>query len=323
MTTEYPTPGQNLARNRVWGDFLTAGSLGIRGSQDYVRKAGATARQMLIEAAAKEWGVAPAEISAAKSVLNHKASGRSATFGAFAAAAAKIEPPKDVKLKEPKDWKIIGQSLLRLDTAGKVNGKLVYGIDLKLPGMLNAAVRDCPVFGGKLVSFEAAKVASMPGVRHVVRVGATGVAVVADTWWQAKTALDALPVVWDEGPNKLASTAAFAEVLKEGLTSDKDVFTGNKNGDALAAIAGATTKVEAVYSYPHQNHTTLEPMNATALWTSSKCEVWCPTQNGEAALGLQRLQRSYHQANVTSTKRASAEASADAVPPKIMSRRPF
>ncbi len=187
-------------------------------------------------------------------------------------------------LKEPKDWKVIGQSLPRLDTAGKVNGRLVYGIDLKLPGMLNAAVRDCPVFGGKLVSFDAAKVASMPGVRHVVRVGVTGVAVVADTWWQAKTALEALPVVWDEGPNKSASSAAFAEVLKEGLTSDKDVFVGNSNGDALAAIAGAATKIEAVYGYPHQNHATLEPMNATALWTAGKCEVWCPTQNGEAAL---------------------------------------
>ena len=175
-----------------------------------------------------------------------------------------------MRLKDPKDWKIIGHPVPRLDTAGKVNGSLVYGIDLKLPGVLNAAIRDCPTFGGKLMSFNADKVASMPGVRHVVRVGATGVAVVADTWWQAKTALDALPVVWDEGPNKSASTVAFAEVLKEGLTSDEDVFTGNKNGDALAAIASAARKIEAVYGYPHQNHATLEPMNATALWTSSK-----------------------------------------------------
>lgn len=284
VTTEYPTPGQNLARNRVWGEFLTAGSRGIRTSQDYVRKAGASARLMLIEAAAKEWGVRSAEITAANSLLSHEPSGRSATFGAFAEAAAKIEPPKEVKLKDPKDWKIAGHSMPRLDTAPKVNGSLVYGIDVKLPGMLCAAIRDCPTFGGKLVSFEADKAASMPGVRHVVRVGGTGVAVAADTWWQAKTALDALPVVWDEGPNKSASTASFAEVLKEGLTSDKDIFTGNKNGDALAAIAATPRKIEAVYGYPHQNHATLEPMNATALWTPEKCEVWCPTQNGEAAL---------------------------------------
>ena len=284
VTTEYPTPGQNLARGRVWGEFLTAGSRGIRMSHEYVRKAGAAARTMLIEAAAKEWGVPAAEITAANSVLSHKSSGRSATFGAFAAAAAKIEPPKDVPLKAPKDWKIAGRPVPRLDTAPKVNGSLVYSIDVKLPGMLNAAIRDCPTFGGKLVSFDADKVASMPGVRRVVRVNATAVAVVADTWWQAKTALDALPVVWDEGPNRSASSASFAEVLKEGLTSDKDVFTGNKNGDALAAIAAAPRKIEAVYGYPHQNHATLEPQNATALWTSSKCEVWCPSQNAEAAL---------------------------------------
>ena len=149
VTTEFVTPGQNLARNRVWGEFLTAGSRGIRISQDYVRKGGAAARQMLIEAAAKEWGVPAAEISAAKSVLSHKASGRSATFGAFAAKAARLEPPKDVKLKDPKDWKLIGQSVPRLDTAAKVNGSLIYGIDLKLPGLLNAAIRDCPVLGGR------------------------------------------------------------------------------------------------------------------------------------------------------------------------------
>jgi isoquinoline 1-oxidoreductase subunit beta len=284
VTTEYPTPGQNLARGRVWGEFLTAGSRGIRMSQDYVRKAGASARMMLMEAAAKEWGVPAAEITAANSVLSHKPSGRSATFGQFAEAAAKIEPPKEVTLKDPKDWKIAGHSVPRLDTAKKVNGSLAYGIDVKLPGMLCAAIRDCPTFGGKLVSFEDGKVTSMPGVRHVVRVGDTGVAVVADSWWQAKTALDVLPVVWDDGPNKTVSTASFVEMLKEGLTSDKDVHTGNQNGDALAAIASAPRKIEAVYGYPHQNHATLEPMNATALWSQEKCEVWCPTQNSEGAL---------------------------------------
>jgi hypothetical protein len=192
VTTEYPTPRQNLARNRIWGDYLTAGSRGIRTSHEYVRKAGAAARQMLVEAAAKEWAVPPSEISAAKSVLRHEASGRSARYGEFAARAAQIEPPKEVTLKDPKEWRLIGQSIPRLDTAAKVNGSLIYGIDLKLPGMLNAAIRDCPVFGGKLVSFDAAKIASMSGIRHVVRVGDTAVAVIADRWWQANAALNAL-----------------------------------------------------------------------------------------------------------------------------------
>jgi isoquinoline 1-oxidoreductase subunit beta len=284
VTTEYPTPGQSLARNRVWGDFGTGGSRGIRTSHDYVRKGGAAAREMLKAAAAAEWGVPATEIVAANSILSHKASGKTSSYGAMAAAAAKIEPPKAVVLKDPKDWKIIGKSVPRLDTADKITGKQIYGIDLNMPGMLNAAVKECPVFGGKLASMDDAKVKAMPGVKKVVAVGETGVAVVADTWWQAKTALDALPVVWDEGPNKQASTAGFADVLREGLTSDKDVFVGNKNGDAPAAIAAAAVKVEATYSTPHQNHATLEPMNATALWTADKCQVWCPTQNGEASL---------------------------------------
>jgi isoquinoline 1-oxidoreductase beta subunit len=132
-------------------------------------------------------------------------------------------------------------------------------------------------------SFDAAKVQGMPGVRRVVPVGETAVAVVADTWWQAKTALDALPIVWDEGPNAGVSSATIAEMLKEGLDA-KEAFVGNQVGDARAAIAGAAKTVEAVYGYPFQNHATMEPMNATALYTPERCEVWTPTQNGEAAL---------------------------------------
>jgi isoquinoline 1-oxidoreductase beta subunit len=151
-----------------------------------------------------------------------------------------------------------------------------------LPGMLNAAIKDCPVFGGKVKSFEAAKVQGMPGVRHVLPVGDSAVAVVADTWWQAKTALDALPIVWDEGPNAQVSSATIAEMLKAGLDADQ-AFVHNQNGDAKAAIAGAAKKVEAVYAYPFLNHAPMEPMNATAKYTSDRCEVWVPTQNGEAA----------------------------------------
>jgi isoquinoline 1-oxidoreductase beta subunit len=283
VTTEFPTPGQNLARNRVWGDFFTAGSRGIRQSNDYVRKAGATARAMLIQAAANEWKVPAQECSASASVITHKPSGRTTTFGKVAEAAAKIEPPKEVTLKDPKDWKIAGKPLKRLDTAPKLTGEHVYGIDLKLPGMLCAAIKDTPVFGGKLTSFDASKVTGMNGVKHVVKVGDSAVAVVAERWWQAKTALDALPATWDEGPNAKVSSASIAEFVKSGLDAEQ-AFVGNENGNAKQAIANAAKKVEAVYAVPYQNHATMEPMNATALYTADRCETWVPTQVAEQTL---------------------------------------
>ncbi|MCK1280165.1 xanthine dehydrogenase family protein molybdopterin-binding subunit [Bradyrhizobium sp. 61] len=282
VTTEYPTPGQSVARKRVWGDFSTGGSRGIRSSQDYVRKGGATARVMLIEAAANEWKVPASECTVAKGVITHKASGETTTYGKVAEAAAKLAPPADVKLKDPKDWTIAGKGLLRLDTADKTTGTMIYGIDVKLPGMLNAAIKDCPVFGGKLKSYDEAKITGMKGVKKVVKVGDTAVAVVADTWWHAKTALEALPIVWDEGENAKVSSESIAKWLAEGLDDSQPAYVGNKNGDVKAAIAGAAKKVEAVYNYPYQNHATMEPMNATALYTADKCEVWCGTQNGEA-----------------------------------------
>ena len=283
VTTEYPTPGQNLARDRVWGSFSTGGSQGIRGSHDYVRKGGAVAREMLIEAAAEAWGVPKAECSAANSVITHRASGRTTTYGKVAAAAAELFPPEQVTLKDPKDWKLIGKPVKRLDTRDKLTGKQVFGADLTLPGMLNASIKACPTFGGKLKAFDESKVRSLPGVRAVLRVDDDAVAVVADTWWQANTALDKLPVTWDKGPNAQVDSAAIERMLEEGLTA-ADAFVGNENGDAKAALKGAAKTVEAVYAYPYQNHATMEPMNATARWTPERCEVWCPTQNGEAAL---------------------------------------
>jgi isoquinoline 1-oxidoreductase subunit beta len=282
VTTEYPSPGQSVARKRVWGEFSTGGSRGIRTSQDYVRKGGATARMMLVQAAANEWKVPVSECTAANSVITHTPSGKTMAYGKIAEAAAKLTPPTDVKLKDPKDWKIAGKGLKRLDTPDKVTGAMTYGIDLKLPGMLNAAIKDCPVTGGKLKSYDEAKVAGMKGVKKVVKVGDSAVAVVADTWWHAKTALDALPVVWDEGENAKVTSASIAQWLAEGLESGP-AYVGNQNGDVKAALAGAVKKVEAVYDYPYQNHATMEPMNATALYTNDKCEVWCGTQNGEAA----------------------------------------
>jgi len=281
VSTEFPTPGQSVARNRAWGDFSTGGSHGIRSSQEYVRKGGATARMMLIQAAANDWKVPVSECTAANSIITHTPSGKTTTYGKVAEAAARLEPPADVKLKEPKDWKLVGKGVKRLDTPDKTTGATIYGIDVKLPGMLNAAIKDCPVTGGKLKSYDEAKIANMKGVKKLVRVGDSAVAVIADTWWHAKTALDALPIVWDEGENAKVTSASIAKWLEEGLDSGP-AFVGNENGDAKAALANAVKKVEAVYNYPYQNHATMEPMNATALYTADKCEVWCGTQNGEA-----------------------------------------
>ena len=282
VVTEFPTPGQSVARKRVWGDFSTGGSRGIRASQDYVRKGGAAARMMLIEAAANEWKVPVGECTAANSVITHLPTGKTTTYGRVVEQAAKLTPPTEIKLKDPKDWRLVGKGVKRLDTPDKVTGATVYGIDVKLPGLLNAAIADCPVTGGKVKSFDEAKIAGMKGVKKVVKIGDTAVAVVADTWWHAKTALDALPIVWDEGENAKVTSASIATWLSEGLDSGP-AYVGHTNGDTAAALASAVKTVEAVYNYPYQNHATMEPLNATALYTADRCEVWCGTQNGEAA----------------------------------------
>ena len=285
VSTEFPTPGESLARKRVWGEIGTGGSRGIRTSQDYVRRGGAAARMMLLQAAADEWKVPVAELTVANGVITHAASKRTTSYGKVAVAAAKLPAPDpaSIKLKDPKDWKIAGKSMKRLDTAVKLDGSLVYAIDVKLPGMRCAAIKACPVFGGKLVSFDESKIAGRPGSPRAVRVNDTTVAVVADTWWRAKTALEALPIVWDEGSGASQSSATIAAHLKEGLTAPV-AYAMRQEGDALKAIAGAAKKVEAVYSTPFLAHATMEPMNCTAKITPERAEVWVATQNGEASL---------------------------------------
>lgn len=286
VTTEYPTPGQSVKRNRVWGSFSTGGSQGIRQSNEYVRKGGAAARLMLVQAAAERWGVPASECSTQKGVISHKASGRTLRYGAVADAAGERPVPTDITLKPASEWTTAGKRLARLDTVDKTTGKQIYGMDLVLPGMLNAAIKDCPVFGGTLASFDEKAVLAKPGVKKVVRVGDSAVAVIADTWWRAKTALEALPVQWNEGANANASSEKFAQVLKAGLTQTQ-AAVGNEVGNAKEALGKAARTIEAVYSYPHQNHATMETMNATVRWTAERCEAWVPTQNGEAAFGAQ------------------------------------
>jgi len=285
VKAEQVTPGANLARKRVWGEMGTGGSRGIRTSQDYVRRGGAAARIMLLRAAADEWKVPVGELTVANGVITHAASNRATSYGKVAAVAAKLEPPdpKTIKLKDPKDWKVAGKPMKRLDTADKLDGSKIYGIDVRLPGMLCAAIKDCPVFGGKVKSFDAAKIAGRPGLRKVVQVKDSAVAVVADTWWRAKSALEALPITWDEGPNASVSSASIAERLQEGLGAE--VTNGSRqNGDAPKAIAEAAKKVEAVYATPFLSHATMEPMNATVRLTADKAECWVPSQNVEASL---------------------------------------
>ncbi|MBL8548549.1 MAG: xanthine dehydrogenase family protein molybdopterin-binding subunit [Hyphomonadaceae bacterium] len=283
VVTEFATPGRNLARNKVWRDFSTTGSRGIRNSHDYMREGGAAARMMLVSAAAARWKVPAEECAARASVVTHAPTGRTLRYGQIAAEAAALTPPTEVALKPASEWTIAGQPKRRLDTADKLTGKHLYGADLRLPGMLNASIRQAPKRGAVLKSFDASAVASMPGVRKVVPVGDAAVAVIADTWWRAKSALDALPVEWTPGEGSDFSSAAFEAVLDEGLTAHQ-AFVGNSAGDARGAIRRAARVVTATYSVPHQAHAPMEPMNATARWTAERCDVWAPTQDAEHAL---------------------------------------
>jgi len=287
VTWEFPTPGENLARERVWKDFSTGGSQGLRASHQYVREGGAAARMMLIEAAAGQWGVDPSQCTAVDSVISHGPTGKTTTFGKVAGAASKLPIPEKVALKDPSEWTIAGKPLKRLDTADKLTGKLVYGADITLPGMLLASIKDCPVLGGKLISYDEAAIKDLPGVRGVVKVetavGTSGVAVVADTWWQANNALEKLPINWDLGPNADFNDEQLQKLLESGLDAD-EAYRGNWEGDVDQAFSQADKMVEGIYKCPSQNHAPMEPMNATAVWQKDKCEVWCPTQNGESAL---------------------------------------
>jgi isoquinoline 1-oxidoreductase beta subunit len=282
VRAEFAAPHHNLARGRVWGDMSTGGSRSIRNSQEMLRTAGATAREMLIAAAANRWGVAPAECRAEHGVIAHPASGRTVRYGAIAEAAAWLPPRAQVKLKDAKDWSLIGKPTRRLDTLDKVLGRTTYGIDVRLPGMLNAALIQCPVFKGALKSVDDSKARAMAGVRRIVTLK-DAVAVVADTWWHAKQAADALAITWDDGGNGEVSNDTIAAFMRGGL-SVAEAGVGRKHGDVAQAIAGADKRIEAEYAVPFLAHATMEPQNCTAHVTGDKVEIWVPTQNGEASL---------------------------------------
>jgi len=237
---------------------------------------------MLVAAAAQRWNVPAAECQAAKSVITHKPSGRILRFGEVAEAAAKLPLPAEPKLKDPKHWTLVGTPQKRLDTMDKVTGKPIFGIDVRVPNMLYAAIVQCPVFGGAPKSYDEAKIRGLKGVRQVVSLP-NAVAVVADSWWQAKQAVDALSVTWDEGQNGKVSSANIADLLRGGLAAPEAAVV-RREGDVEAALAKAVKRVEAEYAAPYLAHATMEPQNCTAHVTPDKVEVWVPTQSGEGAL---------------------------------------
>ena len=284
VRAEFALPHENRKRDRVWGNMSTGASRSISASQNELRRAGATARAMLISAAAARWNVPMTECTAAQGVITHGPSGRSVTFGAIAAAAADMKPPTQVALKDPKDWKLIGTRQRRFDVPDKITGKPIYAIDVQLPNMLCAAIVQCPVFKGTLKAVDETKLAGMNGVRKVVKLP-DAVAVVADSWWRAKKAAEALPVTWDFGGNADVSSGTIHAQVKSGL-SGNDARIGRADGDADRALGQAIKRIEADYEVPFLGHATMEPQNCTAHVTADLVEVWAPTQDGETALAI-------------------------------------
>jgi isoquinoline 1-oxidoreductase beta subunit len=253
----------------------TGGSSSVRSSWDPMRKAGAAARDMLLQAAATQWKVDKSSCRTENGVIYHDASKRKLTYGNLAEAAAKLPVPQDVPLKDPKQYRIIGKPTKRLDTPDKVNGSAEFGIDVKQPAMLYAVVARCPVFGGKVSSFDATKAKAVPGVKNVVQIS-SGVAVVAENTWAAMQGRRALDVKWDEGPNAKASSESISQLFADQMA--KAGAEARKEGDAASALSGAAQKIEAVYEVPYLAHATMEPINCTADVRADRVDVWAPTQ---------------------------------------------
>jgi isoquinoline 1-oxidoreductase beta subunit len=283
VTTEFASPNEHIKRKRIWGSMSTGGSAGIRTSQEYLRKSGAAAREMLVSAAATQWSVPVTECGAASGVVTHGPTGRKLSYGKVAAQAAKLEIPKDVKLRDPKDWKIVGKSVKRLDTPDKVVGKPIFGVDVQLPGMLHASIVQSPVFLGKVKSVDSGEAEKMRGVKGIVK-QENFVAVVADNWWRANQAAKKLVIEWDNGANGAVSSDTITAMFREGIAAS-GLPTARKMGDTPAALASAAKIVEAEYSSPYLSHATMEPMTGTAWFKSDgMLHVWTSTQNGEASI---------------------------------------
>jgi len=272
---EHAPPSDKLYANPIFGFQATGGSTSVMGFYEPLRKAGATARTMLVAAAAQSWGVEPASCRAEKGSVHHPATGRTLTYGALAEAAAKLPVPAEVKLKNPKDFVLIGTPAKRLDSPEKVNGAAMYSIDVRLPGLKIATLAESPVLGGKVASVDDSKAKAIPGVRQIVRLDDL-VAVVGDHMWAAKQGLAALAIRWDDGPNGKVSTE---DVVRElDAASRKPGVVARKQGAGDSALSGAAKKIEAVYQAPFLAHATMEPVNCTVHVRKDGCEVWTGSQ---------------------------------------------
>src|SRR5215470_12090159 len=280
IKTEWAAADPKYGNPNFGGAQLTAGSNSVRGMWKILRESGATARMLLITAAAKTWSVPENTVSTDKGEVIHKASGRRLKYGALVDKAAALPVPKEVALKSPKEFHLLGQSAARLDIPEKVNGKAVFGMDVKRPGMLIARVVKCPVFGGKVDSFNADKAKAVPGVRNVVKIS-SGVAVVADSYWAASKGADALEVKWNEGA--LANLNSADIVKKYAALAEQPGKIARNDGDAPLALKNNSKAFERVFEVPFLAHACMEPMNCTADVRADRCDVWVPTQGQTAS----------------------------------------
>jgi isoquinoline 1-oxidoreductase subunit beta len=271
---EHAPPNDKLYANPIFGIQVTGNSNSIRAFWKPLRQAGAVARAMLVQAAAQQWQVDPASCSAANGIVTHAASGRSLGYGDLVDAAATVATPKNPPLKDPKDFTLIGKPLKRLDTPKKTNGSVIYGIDAMLPGMKFATLAACPVLGGKVVTVDDSKAKSLPGVQQIVVLDDL-VAVVGDHMWAAKKGLEALEIIWDEGPNAKISSADIWEALR--AASKKDGVVAKSVGDIAKGLAQGE-RFDGEYEMPFLAHATMEPMNCTVHVTPDSCDVWIGTQ---------------------------------------------
>ena len=268
-------PADKAYFNTIFGMQGTGGSMSIRASWKPMSQAGASAREMLIAAAAQKWGVDKTACRVENGAVINTVTKARASYGSLADAAAKLPVPADVPLKDPKTYKLVGKATKRLDTPIKTNGRAEFGLDVRRPGMLHAVVARCPVFGGKVASFDATKAKGMPGVKSVIQIS-TGVAVIADNTWNAMEGRRALDIKWDEGPNGSLTSAGIRKLFAE--RAEKPGAVARKDGDVPAAMGTADRKIDAVYEAPYQAHVTMEPMNCTADVGAGSCDVWVPTQ---------------------------------------------
>ena len=275
VTPDFAPPDNKLYASPMNGEQATGGSTSMRDDWDDLRKAAATGRAVLVQAAAKQWSVDPAACTVIRGVVSHAASGRTATYASLVPLALTLPLPKDAPLKDRKDWKLIGASQKRLDTPGKVNGKTVYGIDVQIPGMKIATLARCPVLGGKLAHLDEAPARKIAGVRDVLKLD-DAVAVVGDHFWAAKQGLEALDIQWDLGPNAAVTQAQIVKGHEDASAGPG--LVAHKDGDADAAIAGAPVKLEAVYQLPFLAHAPMEPINCTVHVRADGADVWCGTQ---------------------------------------------